>query len=150
MAKFKFRLDTLLRLRGITRDQRRQRLAQAYEADDILKRQQEELKRELAQLMENCRRASGPGPVRIDHLLEAQRYEVVLRDHGQQAGEQRKAVTAEIGLRHQALVEADREVRVLEKLREKQLRRYRHEENRREIKQLDEVAGQLAARERCR
>jgi len=150
VAKFKFRLDTLLRLRGMTRDQRRQRLAQAYEADDILGRQQEELKRELAQLMDNCRRASGPGTVRIDHLLEVQRYEVVLRAHDQQAVEQRKAVAVEIDVRHQALVEADREVRVLEKLREKQLRRYRDEENRQEIKQLDEVAGQMVAREKCR
>ncbi len=150
MAKFKFRLDTLLRLRGITRDERRQRLAQAYEADEIIKRQREELQSELARLMENCRQASEPGTVSIDRLLEAQRYEVVLRAYDQQAVEQRKAVAAEIDVRHQALVEADREVRVLEKLREKQLRRYRDEENRQEIKQLDEVAGQLAAREEFR
>lgn len=150
MAKFKFRLNTLLRLREISRDGRRQRLAQAYRADEILQQQQEQVKQQLAQLAEKCRRASGPGPVDIDRLLEAQRYEVVLRAHGQETGKQREAVTVEIDQRHQALVEADREVRVLEKLREKQLRRHREEENRREVKELDEVAGQLAVREKCR
>ena len=36
MARFKFRLDTLLRLREALRDQRRGELAQAYEAEQIL------------------------------------------------------------------------------------------------------------------
>ncbi len=150
MAKFKFRLDTLLRLREISRDGRRQRLAQAYRADEILQQQQEQVKQQLAKLAEKCRRASGPGPVEIDRLLEAQRYEVVLRAHNQQTGQQRETVAVEIDRRHQTLVEANREVRVLEKLREKQLRRHREEENRQEVKQLDEVAGQLVAREKCR
>jgi len=147
MSKFKFRLKTLLRLRETARDERRGQLAQAYEADDILRRQQEEVSRELAALGQRCRRASGPGPVDIDRLLEAQRYEVVLRAHDQQTGVQRKAVAVEIDRRHQILVEADRQVRVIEKLREKQLQRHREEENRREVKELDEVAGRLAGRE---
>ena len=49
-------------------------------------------------------------------------------------------VDAELRRRQQALVEANREVRVLELLREKQWTRHRDEEARQEMKQLDEVA----------
>ena len=45
------------------------------------------------------------------------------------------------------LVVADRDVRVLEKLREKQARRHRLEEDRQEAKRLDEVAGRRKVRE---
>jgi flagellar export protein FliJ len=57
-------------------------------------------------------------------------------------------VGAEIERRREVLVEADRDVRVLEKLREKQTERHRYEENRREIRQLDEVAQLRATREK--
>jgi flagellar export protein FliJ len=53
-------------------------------------------------------------------------------------------VTAEVDRRRQSLVEADREVKVLEKLREQQLARHNTEQAKREIKQLDAVAIQLA------
>jgi len=150
MPKFKFRLATLLRLREATRDQRRTHLAQAYQADEILRQQQEQLKQTLAKLSAGGRDMSGPGEIDIDRLLEAQRFELVLRTRQQQIRTQRDAVAGEINQRQEALVHANRRVRVLEKLREKQLRRYREEENRREIKQLDEVAGQRVRAEDVR
>jgi flagellar protein FliJ len=58
---------------------------------------------------------------------------------------QRKQLAVEIERRREALLAANREVRVLEKLRDHQMERYREEENRRDIKRLDEVAGQRAA-----
>ena len=71
--------------------------------------------------------------------------EVVI--HRQELSQQEKAVAAEIEKRREALAEANREVRVLEKLKEKQHHRYQQEENRREIKLLDEAAGQRLGRE---
>jgi flagellar export protein FliJ len=52
-----------------------------------------------------------------------------------------------LGRRREALVAADREVRTLEKLRESQHERFRREEETRETKRLDEVAGRRAAGE---
>jgi len=148
MAKFKFRLATLLRLREATRDERRGVLAEAYRADDVLREHLDRLGEELGRLQAQCRQAAGPGTVDVDRLVEAQRYEVTLRAQQNRLSEQRESVRAEIDRRRQALLAADREVRLLEKLREKQAWRHRQEENRREIKQLDEVAGQLATREK--
>jgi len=148
MAKFKFRLATLLRLREATRDERRAVLAEAYRADDVLREHLDRLGEELGRLQTQCRQAAGPGTVDVDRLVEAQRYEVTLRTQQNRLSEQREAVRAEIDRRRQALLAADRDVRLLEKLREKQAWRHRQEENRREIKQLDEVAGQRATREK--
>jgi flagellar export protein FliJ len=72
---------------------------------------------------------------------------MVLQSQGQGLAAERRAVGAEIERRQQALVDANRQVRVLETLREKQLDRHRREENRQEIKQLDETAGRPAPEE---
>ena len=147
MPKFKFRLATLLRLREATRDERRAELAEAYRAENVLQEHLERVGRELAWLRTQCRKVAGPGRVDVDRLVEAQRYEVTLRAQQSQLVGQCEAVDAEIDRRRQALVTADRDVRLLEKLRQKQARRHRQEEDRREIKELDEVAGQRAIRE---
>lgn len=147
MAKFKFRLATLLRLRETTRDGRRAELAEAYRVDDLLRRRFDELSSEIEAARGQCRRAAGPGTVDVDRLLEAQRYELTLRSQQGQLEQQRKGVAAEIERRRATLVEANREVRVLEKLRDTQSDRHRQEEDRREIKQLDEVAQRRGARE---
>ena len=147
MTKFKFRLATLLRLREATRDARRTELADAYRADDVLNEHLDRVGRELDWLRTQCRKAAGPGTVDVERLVEAGRYELSLRAQRGQLEGQREAVGAEIDRRRQALLAADRDVRLLEKLRDKQAKRHRQEENRQETKQLDEVAGQRAARE---
>jgi flagellar FliJ protein len=147
MAKFKFRLSSLLRLRELARDHRRTALAQAYRAEGILQDQRRELEAKLLDLAQRCRSVSEPGQVDVDRLLEVRRYEMVLRSGEQELSQQEKAVSAEIEKRREAVAEANRQVRVLEKLREKQYQRHRQEENLREIKLLDEAAGRRLGRE---
>ena len=147
MSKFKFRLATLLRLREVARDQRRADLAEAYRVDDLLQEQLDLMAGQRRTLVERCREAVGPGTVDVDRLVEAQRFELTLNAQCKHIEGQREKVTEEIERRREALVGANREVRVLEKLREKQTQRHRREENRRETKSLDEVAVLRAARE---
>lgn len=147
MAMFKFRLATLLKLREATRDERRSHLAQAYQADAILQQQQEQIAQELTDLQGVYRTSAQPGNVNVDRLIAAQRHEVVLRFQGQQLQQQRETIAQEIERRRAALAEANREVKVLENLRERQQERYQEEENRRDIQRLDEVAQLRALRE---
>jgi len=147
MQPFRFRLATLLRLREAARDERRSALAEAFQVDDLLRRQREGVAEELQRLKTLCRVAAGPGQVDVDRLVEAHRFELALRAHGKALDRQREAVAAEIERRRQALAEANRDVRVLEKLRERQAGRHRKEQDRRERKQLDEVALQRSLRE---
>jgi flagellar export protein FliJ len=95
---------------------------------------------ELNSLKDQCRKTAGPGIVDIDRLIEAQRYEIILKVQQRNLNEQRGKLAAEIERRRVALLAANREVRVLEKLREHQIEQYKQEENRLDIKRLDEVA----------
>lgn len=147
MAKFKFRLATLLRLRERTRDERRAQLAQAYQAEAVLREEQERLTADMEQLSEASRAARGPGELNVDRLLNTRRYELVLRAHLQDLAKKQEMLAEEIARRQNGLVEANRQVRVLELLRDRQLARHRQEEERQEIKLLDEVAGRQNRRE---
>jgi flagellar protein FliJ len=145
MAKFKFRLTTLLKLRKSMRDERRTELAQAYQADDVLHGYMEQVQEEIDRLCEQCRRAAGPGTVDVDRLIDAQRYEFILEAQQRHFSEQRSKLAAEIERRRVALLAANREVRILEKLREQQLEQHKVAEGRLDIKRLDEVAQLQAA-----
>ena len=140
MARFKFRMATLLKLREAARDERRAELAQAYRADDVLSEHLEQVRTELNALEDQCRKAAGPGTIDIDRLIEAQRYEIILKVQQGNLNEQRGRLAAEIERRRVALLAANREVRILEKLREHQIEQHNQAENRLEIKRLDEVA----------
>jgi flagellar protein FliJ len=147
MKKFTFRLATLQRLRENLRDERRSQLADAYRADEILQEQEARLEQERAGLAGALREAAGPGEIEVDRLLADHRYSLLLSAQQKHLGQQRQAVAQEIERRRQLLIEADREVRVLEKLKEQQRQRHRDEENRQDIKQLDEVAQRRVDRE---
>ncbi len=146
MAKFRFRLATLLRLGESVRDERRARLAEAYRADELLEQHEAALAEELASLRTACRSTVMPGSVNLDRMVETQRYELVLRAQQKHFAQQREAVAGEIERRREALMAANREVRVLEKLRERQEQRHRHEEARRDLRQLDEATAARAGR----
>ena len=147
MAKFKFRLATLLRLREVTRDERREELAEAFRADNVLSERIDHVEEELGWMERTCRTLAAPGTVDVDRLVDAERYERVLRSQRDELGGQREAVGAEIQRRRQKLLGANRNVRVLEKLRDKHAARHRGRENRQELKQIDEVAQRCTARE---
>jgi flagellar FliJ protein len=145
MAKFQFRPATLLKIRENTRDERRSELADVQRTDAELENRLTRLEKEQEQLRNECRKAVGPGMLDLSRLVESQRYAVTLRDRQMELIEQRRTLAEEIERRRQALIEADREVRMLEKLRENQLQTHQQHEGRQESKRLDEAALQTTA-----
>jgi len=150
MAKFKFRMATYLRLREAARDERRSQLAQAYRAEEMILGEQRRLETESAALAARTREAARPGEIQLDRLLDAQRYQTLLKAQQQHLAGQHELVKTEIERRHQVLVEANRDVQVLEKLRNRQQEEHRYQENRREIGQLDEVGQRRSVEEDAR
>jgi flagellar export protein FliJ len=138
MAKFTFRLAGVLRLRCALRDERRSELAQALRAEAILRGQHDAITSELAAVRQQ--RALSTGALNVDLLLDAARYEFVLSSRQKVLEEEIKQVATEIERRRQALVAADQQVRVLEKLQETQQQRHHATEQVREQNRLDEVA----------
>lgn len=140
MSTFKFRLDTLLRLRIAERDERRSDLAKALRAEEMLREREATLLGEQDALRLAARLRSSPGKADVDGLVRTHRYQLVLKTQQQQIALQAVQVAAEVERRRQALVEADRQVRVLEKLRERQTARHRRDAERQEVKVYDELA----------
>jgi flagellar protein FliJ len=145
MARFQFRLATVLRLREVARDERRAQLAEVLRLLDRLRTQRDELNSLLRSTQKL--QTAPPGNVDVDRLLNATRYELVLRTELRQLEVQEATITAEIEKRRQALVAADREVRSLELLRDSQQERHTAEEEHRSRKELDEIAVQRYALE---
>jgi flagellar FliJ protein len=140
MAKYQFRLATLQKVREARRTQQRQSLAEAYRAEQVLAENREALAAEEIGLRKLQRSATQGKYLDVNMLLEAQRYELLLKARSLELSKQATLLAAETERRRQLLVEADREVKVLELLD----KRHREEHNRRrqqqELKQLDEAA----------
>jgi flagellar protein FliJ len=147
MARFQFRLKTLLAVREASRDERRVQLAEAQAEDRELKERRAILERELANQQESVRAGTSPGRLDIDRLITAHRYDMVLRRELQVLLEHEQTLAAEIERRRETLVAADREVRVLEKLRARQHEQFRQQQSLVETKQLDEVAAHVTRHE---
>jgi flagellar export protein FliJ len=135
-------MSTLLRLRELTRDERRASLAEAHRADEELARQLAQIDAEQQRLRDECRKAAVPGIIAVDRLVEAHRYVVGLQTRESELQEQRESLAAEIDRRRQSLVKADQDVQVIEKLQNRRLRIQRLEEERLQAKQIDEAALQ--------
>src|SRR3954454_14786923 len=140
MAKYKFRLDTLQKVREARRDQQRASLAEAYRAEQILEENRTELVNEQSALRGLQRSATDGKYLDVNRLLEVQRYELLLKAQEQELAKQAVLLASESERQRQVLVEADRDVRVLELLDERHREAHRRDEQREEIRQLDEVA----------
>ena len=141
MAKFRFRLQTLRRLREIHRDELRVRLAEAYQAEQIIAQERAALETERTGLADLQRRLVDRGALDVNRVLAAQRYQLVLEAQSRVLAEQATKLEQEIERRRQAVVDADRQVRVLDKLRERREREHRYAAERAESKRLDEVGA---------
>lgn len=140
MAAYRFRLETLQKVREAKRDQGRAALAEAFRAEETLAANRAELAAEELALRQLQQSATAGRYLDVNRLLEALRYELLLKARGQDLAKRGALLAAEIERRRQALVEADRDVRVLELLDERHHREHEHRRAQLELKQLDEAA----------
>jgi flagellar FliJ protein len=140
MAKYHFRLATLRRLREIRRDELRTKLAEATRATQMLDEQIQSVCNELVDL-QTVQRKAVAGTADVNALVETQRYQSVLVSQRSTMRDQANLLSAEVERRRQAVVEADKEVRVLEKLDERQRAEHQKILQRAEIKEFDEIAS---------
>jgi flagellar export protein FliJ len=140
MAKYKFKLEALQKVREAKRAQQRVSLAEAFRAEQVLAASRAEIAVEEVELRRLQRSATGGKYLDVNRLLEAQRYDLLLKARAQELAKQATLLAAETERRRLALVEADREVRIMELLDERHRREHNRERERKEIKQLDEIA----------
>jgi flagellar export protein FliJ len=141
MHKYRFRLETVKKLRVAHRDQQLAALADGYRAEQILAEQQAALADEAAGLRDLQRSALESPYTNVNQLVDAQRYDSLLQAQEKLFAEQSARLAVEVERRRLAAVEADRGVRVLEKLDERRRADHRRQQERSDNKQLDEVAS---------
>ena len=131
-----------MKLREADRQQRRAELAEAFHADSVLREQGLQLKRDIEEAEMRSRVMSSPGRVKVDQVLDTHRYKLLLKSQVELLHQKQQQIQGEIERRREALAVADRDVRILEKLRERKLEEYTAAELQREVKAMDEVAVQ--------
>ena len=138
MAKsFRFRLQSIVRLRERERDAAAESLRQALQAKQILEDQVEELLAERNGL-NALRSVANQGHIDTQQMINAQRYQMYL--DGQVAGlrQQISLVEQECQRRRAALVKCEQTVRSLEKLEEHQQAEWNNQQATNEQNTLDQ------------
>jgi len=141
LKKFRFRLTTLRKLRERRRDELRSKLAEAHRAVQLLEDQIHRVQDELLELQVAQRAAIKGTKTNVNGLLAAGRYQSVLQVQQSTMREQVKLLATEVERRRQALVEADIQVRILDKLEERQQAEHRQKSQKEEFKELDEIGS---------
>ena len=113
----KFRLATLLKLRERDRDMAAKALQDVHLAIDKLDTAQSEIDEANSQMNE-ARKQSSFGAINLNQILDAQRYQMVLAAQSAQIAEHKGKLTQELERRQFALVQSQKAVKSLEKLRD--------------------------------
>ncbi|MHC2067394.1 flagellar FliJ family protein [Bremerella sp. T1] len=140
MAKFRFRLETYLRLKIAARDRCRAELAEVLRAEEQLKEHQTEILGEIEQQHVYIREVTQRGSLNVDLITASQREVMYLKALHLEKQQLMQKLRPHIQQRRQALIDADHEVRTLEKLKEQKQEQHEQREAAVEAKQMDEIA----------
>ena len=140
MSNFRFRLQSIMRLRVRDRDKAGQALQQAQLAKQKLLDQIREYQEE-SDCQISVRSAASLGQVDIQRVIDAQRYQLTLAESIRSLEANIGLIDQEIEKRRAKLVVCEQEVRVLEKLEEHQRTAWEAEEAVRGQARLDEWAS---------
>jgi flagellar export protein FliJ len=122
-------------------------LARALEAEAVVREKIADIVQDIAGTKAEGRKLASEGRINVDFLVGLRRHEAYLLAQKQEAEQKLEQVLTEVERRRLAVVEADKEVKILEKLHEKLKEKHDTEQNAKEIVTFDEIASQRAARE---
>ncbi len=137
---FKFRLESLIRLRENERDVARAAVAEAYSALQQINQRLESLAKERAEL-DRSSLIRRQGTISVDRLLSDGRYERQIAGDVAQIRTTGERIEAEILRRQAVLAAANAGVRQIELLREKELAKWHEAQAKITQANLDEVAA---------
>ncbi|MDR1964037.1 MAG: flagellar export protein FliJ [Planctomycetaceae bacterium] len=137
---FQFRLEPLITIRDNVLKEKQGELAKAYEARRIAEEKKQELEQELSENVAAGRQRMTAGAIDIEFLLGLRRHEMYINAQMDVVQGHLRQIDEEIERRRIAVMEAHKELKIVEKLKEKRYERYQTEENRKEIIRMDETA----------
>ena len=141
MPPFHFRLETLLKLRCIERDRYHQELTEVLDRQKSLQESLDAVDEEIVELSARERSAFDSKNTDMVLIRDLGRHKMLLGEKRTKMRRQMELLVEEVEACRVRLLEADRAVKTLEKLREKQRLQHRIEQQRAEIKEFDEIAA---------
>lgn len=141
LKKFQFRLERLEKLRERVRRERRLSLAEALQYQERIEGQLAQLDEVRRQEKETLRARLSESVLAIEDVIRGHSFDGMLGRFSQQLGHQLDQVRKVVDQRRVQLQEAEKAVRMLEKLREKMVERYEDEVESNERQMFDEMAA---------
>ena len=136
---FQFKFQALLNYREYRRNLCRFYLAEVLANDRELVSQRRSLERNRSNQLDELRDLSRGGDVDIDRSASRRYFAGQLTGEMQLVDRNRSLIAQQLDLCRQALSKADQDVKVLEKLEEKQREEFQYNEERREAHELEEI-----------
>lgn len=146
MAKFTFPLDGVLRQRKHVEEQRRRELAVVQAELAALEAELRAMDRGVAESTADVRNNRLVGPLDLPYLIAHRRYSAAMQRKAAALVQQMIAVKTRLELHRKALLEAAKQRKIIEKLRENRKAQWAEEQARREMASLDEVGAQIGYR----
>lgn len=143
MARFKFRLEPVLKMRKRIEQDRQRELALR---ESKLVELQNELKRmdsTLQSTAEELRKNHLTGRIDLGFLTAHRRFLGAMQRQGIEVAQKIAAQQLKVNEARAHLAEAAKHRKAIEKLRERQLERWQQDQSRRELADLDEIGTQI-------
>ncbi|MDR0391094.1 MAG: flagellar FliJ family protein [Planctomycetaceae bacterium] len=138
---FKFRLESMITIRDNILKECQSELAKAYEARRIVEDMENKINAELQDNFEiNRKKLQDSGVLDVGYLLGLQRRNAYLNSQLGIIKHDLKQIDEEIEKRRIAVTEANIELKIIEKLKEKKQKEYKTNESKNETKIMDEAA----------
>lgn len=138
-ARFRFRLEALLRVRKSLEEEAKRRLSRVLAQRDQAERHIAGLKEDIRRAVEGRRTEPGQA-VDLERLRGIERWLLVLGKRLEQAEIALLQLQRKVAEARQALVKAHQDHLILERLKERRLEQHAAEVLREEMRDLDEIA----------
>ena len=146
MAKFTFTLDGVLRQRIHVEEQRQRELASVQAELTALEAELRAMDRSVGESTADVRNNRLVGQLDLAYLTAHRRYTAAMQRKAMALAQQMVAVKTRLETHRKALLEAAKQRKIIEKLRENRKERWAQDMARRETAALDEVGAQIGYR----
>jgi flagellar protein FliJ len=146
MAKFVFKLEGVLRQRKTAEQQKQRELANIQAKMEVLRAELRSMDLSVQTATEDVRRNRLTGPLDLSFLAAHRRYSFAMQRKAMELAQKMAVVQRDVDVAAAGFREAAKQRKVIEKLREKQMQRWREEASKRELAELEEVGLQMSYR----
>jgi len=146
MAKFVFKFAGVLRQREYVEDQRQRELAVVQQEMTRLQAELRQLNDSVQSSTDDLRTNHLTGRLDLNFLGAHRRFMLAMQRKAMGLVQQIAAVQKRVDAAQAALAEAAKQRKIMEKLRERSLERWKADLNRKEMMETDEIAMQIGYR----